>query len=361
MRCKKKIFKLLFISIAFIILILDPESASRGTREGIELCLRTVIPSLFPFIILSLLLTEQLTSYSVRFLQPLGKLIRLPIHSEAIFLVGLLGGYPVGAQNIVQAYRNGGLAKDDAERLLPICNNAGPAFIFGIGATLFGSPWICFLVWTIQIISAIMTAYTRKAEVQSTMVLPSMQTITLQEVMTRAMQVMCSVCGWIIMFRVILVYFQNFMFNHMATELRIFICGLLELSNGCCSLGMLINTADQFTLFTTMLGFGGLCVTQQTKSLLSGTDLSFKHYLPGKIYQASICFLLSTVINMILGFEQGAFSNILFVLFAGMICLCNIIFSLNPDLKLDFTRKFLYNNFQTMHGGHTYETVSQKG
>ena len=41
-------------------LILDGRTAIDGARQGIELCLRTVIPSLFPFFVLSILLTSSL-------------------------------------------------------------------------------------------------------------------------------------------------------------------------------------------------------------------------------------------------------------------------------------------------------------
>ena len=36
-------------ALGMLVLILDSKTALAGAREGIDLCIRTVIPSLFPF------------------------------------------------------------------------------------------------------------------------------------------------------------------------------------------------------------------------------------------------------------------------------------------------------------------------
>ena len=42
------------MSLGMLALILDGRTAIEGARQGIGLCLRTVIPSLFPFFVLSI-------------------------------------------------------------------------------------------------------------------------------------------------------------------------------------------------------------------------------------------------------------------------------------------------------------------
>ena len=48
---------LVFSSAGMLVLILDGKAALLGAQAGVELCLNTVIPSLFPFFVLSVLLT----------------------------------------------------------------------------------------------------------------------------------------------------------------------------------------------------------------------------------------------------------------------------------------------------------------
>ena len=38
-------------AVGLLVLIFDSSLAIQGAREGVELCLRTVIPSLFPFFV----------------------------------------------------------------------------------------------------------------------------------------------------------------------------------------------------------------------------------------------------------------------------------------------------------------------
>lgn len=56
------------------------------------------------------------------------------------FLLGAVGGYPVGARTVGQLRAAGLCGREEGECLLTCCNNAGPAFIFGVaGLGCFGS------------------------------------------------------------------------------------------------------------------------------------------------------------------------------------------------------------------------------
>jgi hypothetical protein len=109
-------------SIGMIVLILDTKTVLSGARDGITLCAYTVIPSLFPFFLFSVLLNHILLSGDLRFLHPLGKLTGIPTGAEPLLLIGLIGGYPVGAQCISDAYRNKCISRTDAHRMLGFCS-----------------------------------------------------------------------------------------------------------------------------------------------------------------------------------------------------------------------------------------------
>ena len=142
-------------AIAMLVLILDAKTALTGAKEGITLCLYTVIPSLFPFIFISGILSSTLVGLNLPILRPLGKLCGIPSGSEPLLLLGLIGGYPVGAQNIAHAFNSRQLDKNTARRMLGFCNNAGPAFIFGLMSSMFKSPAAPWFLWLIHIISAL--------------------------------------------------------------------------------------------------------------------------------------------------------------------------------------------------------------
>jgi hypothetical protein len=130
---------------AMILLIVDSKTALSGTAQGVDLCIRTVIPSLFPFFVISVLMTSALLEQPLPFLKHLGRICGIPAGSEGIFLLGLIGGYPVGAQAVAQAWKAGSISEKAAKRMLGFCNNCGPSFLFGIAAVLFRSVSIAWI------------------------------------------------------------------------------------------------------------------------------------------------------------------------------------------------------------------------
>ena len=126
----------IFAGLGMLVLIFDSSLALEGAQMGIELCIRTVIPSLFPFIMLSMLLTREVAGRS-RWLLPISELLGIPQSAQSLLIPAFLGGYPVGAKCIHDLYRNGQLHKQQAEGLLSFCSNAGPAFLFGMLSGFF--------------------------------------------------------------------------------------------------------------------------------------------------------------------------------------------------------------------------------
>ena len=51
------------------------------------------------------------------------------------FLLGILGGYPLGAATIGQLRADGAISREEGERALAFCSNTGPAFLIGAAGT----------------------------------------------------------------------------------------------------------------------------------------------------------------------------------------------------------------------------------
>ena len=261
-------------------LILDGRTAIDGARQGIELCLRTVIPSLFPFFVLSILLTSSLLGSSLTVLRPLGRLFGMPDGAESLLIPAFLGGYPVGAQNVAAAFRSGQLTKPEAERLLSFCSNAGPAFLFGMAAAMFPRRWMAWALWGIHIVGALFAALLIPGEPASAL--------------NTAITVMATVCGWVVLFRVLLAFLKRWIFWILPAAVQVAVTGILELSNGCCELLAVTDVSARFCICSGILAFGGLCVTMQTVSVTAG--LSLKPYFWGKLLQTLFSLALAALI-----------------------------------------------------------------
>ena len=133
---------LLAVLCCFSALLLLPEVSAQAARDAMLLCAQTLIPSLFPFFVLSSLLiacgaSELLSALLSPLMRPL---FGLSGTGAAALALGLCGGYPVGARTAAELVENGVLSRDEGERLLAFCNNAGPGFLLGVcGAGLFSS------------------------------------------------------------------------------------------------------------------------------------------------------------------------------------------------------------------------------
>lgn len=285
-------------AFAMLLLILDAKTALSGARDGITLCLYTVIPSLFPFIVLSVMLSSSIVGSSAAFLRPLGRLCGMPAGSEPLLLLGFLGGYPVGAQSIYQAYHSGQIRKSDAGRLLGFCNNAGPAFIFGMVGSLFASPVIAWIIWLIHIICAILVGILLPSKADGSCRVSASGSITVTQALERGIRITATICGWVVLFRVVLAVFDRWFLWALPAQLQYFVCGLLELSNGCSVLQAAEADGTKFIFSSCFLAAGGLCVAMQTAAVTK--DLGTGMYLTGKALQCAFSFIITSVVQQFL-------------------------------------------------------------
>lgn len=298
----KPIHTAIFASIGMLLLILDSRTALSGAAEGIRLCIQTVIPSLFPFFVLSILLTGSLTGRNVTFLYPLGRLTGIPHGSESILLTGLLGGYPVGGQAVASAYASGAITGTEAKRMMAFCNNAGPSFIFGMAASLFPHPIIGWALWGIHIAGAILVAIMMPGKSHRSITLTRTKDPSFASAVTSAVRIMASVCGWVVLFRVILTFLGQWFFWLFPKPMQVILTGALELANGCYTLSMIENPGLRFVICSAMLAFGGICVGMQTASVAEIVDRSL--YFPGKLLQTFISISLAILLQSLLPAHQ---------------------------------------------------------
>lgn len=291
-----------------LVLILDGKTALEGAQQGVDLCLKTVIPSLFPFFLLSILLTGSILGTDLPLLRPIGKLFRIPNGAESILVSAILGGYPAGAQCVSEAYHSGQIRKTDAERMLAFCNNAGPAFLFGMVASAFPQKWMACSLWGIHLVSAFLVSRLFSASTEP-MPLNRKAPVSLSAAMTSAVKVMACVCGWVILFRVLITFLNRWFLWLLPMEARTALTGLLELSNGCCELMAIKDLPARYIICSGLLAFGGLCVTMQTLSVAK--ELSLRQYFLGKLLQTVFSLILASAIV----YQQWVFSAGLLLFF----------------------------------------------
>ena len=291
MKNKRQIFVGGLLAVSLAVLILDSKSSLRGARDGIALCISVVIPSLYPFLFLSAMLPSRLLGTRVRSIGGLCRLCGVPAGAESLLLLSFLGGYPIGAKMVYDCYRQGCISKPTACRMLGFCNNAGPAFLFGMIGGLFTDKRTVWMLWLIHILSALLVGVLLPGKTKETCVLSRKEPITVSKALESSLKTIGNICGWVVIFRVILTILDQWLLWLLPQEIYAGIFGFFELSNGIACLNEVANDATRFVLCSGMLAFGGLCVFMQTASVTK--ELGLGRYFPGKVLHCLFSILLS--------------------------------------------------------------------
>ena len=305
---------------SFAALALCSAQVIESCRYAVELCLSLILPSLFPFFVLSILLNRLgLPGYLGRLLTPLAsRVYGITGAGASALLIGLTGGYPLGAAYIADMERAGAITAKEGERLLAFCNNSGPAFIIGaVGAGAFGSGKAGLLLYLCHVLSALLTGlfFRQKDYCRE---IPPLQldsiyiSQALPEAVKQAMGALLNVCGFVMCFTVLVglldaggafsllcgqlssVFGLELQFTHAA------LTGVLELGSAAGALRGLRPTPLNMALAAGILGWGGISVHFQTRAVLAGSKIKGALHLAGRLISASIGMVLAYALTMLL-------------------------------------------------------------
>lgn len=318
----KRMWNILIVIALFLAtlsLVQWPRQSSAAAVEGLNLCYTVIIPSLFPFFVLSSLVMELgMTGYMDRGVRKvMGPLFRVSGRCASALVLGLIGGYPVGAQAAVELYKKGQCSKTEAERMLAFCNTSGPAFILGaVGAGIFADSRVGVLLYLIHAVAAIcvgilfrfyktgdfgtehsvqMSAGTKRFSVAFT------------HSVKKSFASVLNICAFVVLFAVIIrMLRQAGVLRGLAALFAPFglgtvwgerlLTGILEVSSGVWSLAAGDPSAGSITAAAFMLGWGGLSVHCQVLSFAGDSGLSMKPYFLGKMLHGILSALLAVVV-----------------------------------------------------------------
>ncbi len=124
-------------------LVLFPDVALEAAKDGMNLFLNVVFPSLLPFFILSeIMLGLGVVHFIGVLFEPLMRpLFNVPGAGAFVLSMGLAAGYPMDAVITAKFRRSDMCTRIEGERMLAFSNTADPLFIFGaVAVGMFGLP-----------------------------------------------------------------------------------------------------------------------------------------------------------------------------------------------------------------------------
>ena len=278
---------------ALIILILDNQTAINSASEGISICLQTIIPSLLPTMVLCGIFRQIARNESGKWIERLCSILGYPENGGVFLISSIFGGYPVGAVTVAEAHEQQQLDQKVAQKMLAYCNNAGPAFIFGICATQFSAMHYTYATWIIHILSGIFVGKLMNRNQIFTAPLRNSDSKSIVTIVESSAKSMAYVCIWIILFRVVINFMNDCLLWILPSWLQIPFVGIIELSNGAIQLHEIKDEHIRFLVCQFILSFGGFCVYLQTASVAK--KISTRLYIPIKGLQGIISIFLGEI------------------------------------------------------------------
>lgn len=279
----------------------DAVRVRAAAAEALALCAASVVPALFPFLAISTMLVALgFGAWISPHLSGLMALYRLPGSAGSALLLGLVGGYPIGAKTAADLYERGLLTSAEAEHLLAFCNNSNPVFLISVlGAGVFGSVRTGVYLWLIHVLSALLTGLLfrgkRNSSVRQRVLrkpacqkIPSLPSAFVEAVRSSALSQL-SVCAFVVLFYVLAQPFAG-----LGGRLGPALVGLVELFS---LTPLLPPTPFGFILASGCAGWSGLSVLCQTAAVLEGSGLRLRNCLLGKALQGVIAALLALFVQ----------------------------------------------------------------
>jgi sporulation integral membrane protein YlbJ len=324
---------LLFTLCGMALLLAYPAAAMQSVTRGLALWFNAVLPALFPFFFLSLILSKSQTLRHVEgFLFPVTeKLFRLPPRVGVIFITALLSGYPVGAKLIETAVCAGDLTAEEGRRASAFCIVSGPLFLMGtVGLTMFQSLAAGRILLVAHLASALFVGvFTGRFSLGKKSKLNAAQEGNMRhrslvknaKTATRLAKTeptpvyeatisMLTMGGTIALFTVFLdLAIEVGLLNFILFPLRLIFgendlmraaaVGVVEVTRGCVEVAAIGVFPLSVATACALLSFGGLSVLMQAKIFLSRAQIKIKTCILGKGMQAIVAFFIAYALSVL--------------------------------------------------------------
>jgi len=277
-----------------VILTLYSKEANEYARDALKVCALSVIPSLFPYMVISNLIVRSGALSFLGRLFPISRLFSLPAHATAPIILGAVCGFPIGAKSAAAMYENGQISKSDAEVLISCANNTGPSFVVSvIGGAFWKSLRFGWELYIFQLLSSLISALLVNRIIlphkSSNLKAPekSANSLDLFSAVCDSVSSVLSVCGFIVFFSVISGFALPFV-SRISPNASVFLSAILEFCQGTRLAASIGGLKGRF-LTGLAVGFSGISVFCQTAAFTERSGLSLRRLTVTKVMQGLIC------------------------------------------------------------------------
>ena len=315
---RKFVIQLLLI-VLFGTILVCPVITLQGAATGLLLWYQVVLPTLFPFLILTnLLLKSQAFECIGNTLGVLiGKCFRTSKSGSFAVIVGFLCGYPLGAKVIADLHCKGLISQQEAQYLLSFCNNSSPMFIvsFFVYQILQDSQYLFVTLLSLYAAPIILSFFTYRYYMHSTVPYtyntkqcaalaetPAVPKLRIMELLDSSIMdgvyIITKIGGYIMLFSIVIQLFLAW--KGLPYTISQYLLPLLEVTSGLRLFQSISDSTLRYLCMIFLVSFGGFCAVAQTQCVLYQSPLRIVPYLIQKIITAIIAVIISSFLIYIL-------------------------------------------------------------
>ncbi len=283
-----------------------------GALQGLLYCGNILIPSLFPFMVLSAFIVQSgMSDFTGKLLLPVSrKIFNVSGGVGSVILLGMTGGFPVGAKGVVTLYNENKISLKTAQQLTMFLVGAGPGFVvLVVGKSLYNSVTVGLLMWLCQMLAQIILGIfacrrleyvaAKNKKINSMSISNSLVYAT-----DSGINSMMSLCGLVVVFSCIFGLCEDIHLIEFitATLKRLGIPEgmtssvlnvLWEVTKGC---NTCCDNACPVWLTAFGLGWGGLCVHFQIYSICNSLNIPKLRFTAYRLAQGVISAVLTALV-----------------------------------------------------------------
>ncbi len=264
-------------------------------KEGIVFAYEKILPSIFPFMLLSgILITTDMPDKLCSLASAVLKRLKLNPYILTPCLFGFLCGFPVGAKIVKEYYQADKITKREADSLLPAANSPSAAFVISaVGTGLLDSTKAGLVIWLSSVISSMLLSLfliPRHSSVSASLSYRCNNKYSFSESFAVSLKnasiSTLNTCMLVAFFYMISTGLAESLASSKESYAVAVLSSILEIGSGCKNASALPLYSDVLCAFA--CGFGGMSAFFQVKSE-SHKDASMIQYLAVKSCAGVIC------------------------------------------------------------------------
>lgn len=309
-KIKKEYFTPIPLFFCICLIFMFPDAVKSGITKGLEICFYTIIPSLFPFAVLTSYMQRANVFLPLhRLLSPLSRVIfRQPPSALPVIILSLTAGFPIGIKMVEGLLLKGEITEHQAKRLCFFCMNPGPGFVItAVGANLMHSTEAGVIMYASLCLSGLIIGfftrfYDDKKPLPKNKIYDSYANASIYASVTDGLQTVLTICAWVVLFSAFSESLAQIIKNESAVMI---ITCLSEVTKGC----TLLSGRVGLPIICALMGFGGLCVHCQVLSSLKGCGMKYPIFLLSRLLNGVLSGMITQLLLLIFPVKTEVFAN----------------------------------------------------